>query len=1806
MSWGSGGFGSFGQQNQSGQQQQQQQQQTPGLNLFGQPQQQSTPSTFGSAFGQPQQASTSAFGQPAAPAAPTFGGFGAGASSAPAFGTPAPSAFGQPAQTNAFGTAAATPAAPSFSFGANTNQTNAFGTPNNTGLGASNAFGRPANTTGFGSTPFGQQQQQPAQTSLFGNTGASTGAFGAQAQGPTITTGTANPPYSTFSEKDAPGSNLTSVYQSIVAMPQYKNYSPEELRLQDYEQNRKVATTTGGFGSAGAFGAPSTGAFGATPSLFGQPAQQQQQQPASNPFGGGGGLFGQQQQTPATNPFGQPAQQQQTSLFGNPASTTSAFGQSAQNTASTGLFGQPATSQPGGTTTGFGSSLFGANNNNTSAFGQQNNQPKSFSFGSTPSNTLGQSNMTGGFGSVFGQNNNQQPATGFGAAATPSTGFSFGANNNAAKPAFGGFGTPAQSQPEAPKFSFGTPSTGLGTGQQNQQQSTGLFGQPAQQQQNNQTPSLFGGTGTSAFGGFGQQQQQQQNNTNNSTLGGGLFGTKPAAPSGGLFGAQPQNTGFGGSLFGAAQNQNPGLGNSFGGSSLFGGQNTLGQTNQQQQQQQNLQASVDQNPYGNNPLFANPQNSQPAGPQATPLFASDKIKPALSMKSSTPRSTAKITKLRGFASPSPVIGSLGRSASFNAGLSSASASPMNGRNSPFSLLSSLNPAAGSMSPSAFAPRPSIKKLTIDRSSESFLADRSRSHDTPSAGPPKSNRSLPSTGSRPMLDPDLAEAQARQEEESRHLGDATPSRPSRAQHPSTLFSSSPAHGDSTPSTPARKLKHGDYYTIPDIKTLDKLPSEELHAVQDFVVGREGLGKLSYLEPVDLTTLSRLTDIADGVVRLEPKTCDVYGGEFRENKPQVGEGLNTRAEITLYGCWPKDKATRQPIKDLSNPKLKKYINSLKATKDSAFVDYQVEDGAWIFVVEHFSIYGAPESEDDEASGSEDGETDSALSDGTSISATSSRSAASSDDSKGSQEDPTVYQDVVPIASLAMDQDESGNEHTPRRRTVQHTQDDDDDSAGSMAEVADYRRVSLPPPKSFASPWAKVAGAQSQRASLMRNSLFSGPPPSIKQSRASDRFSQVQPGPEATRIKPAQIPALAVKAGSDEPVLKLRKLTNPIASQLQQLFSDPSLSLARSFRAGWTADGRLLIPCMHANQDRLPDHTVKIVAPKLLSRDDDEERQASLTVLAVQLRHSNILMTDESDVPRVQTLATFRFRDLATDENAIRNPDEYTLWTLGQALFDEIELPKEAEPSTEIAANVLALRRRYALSAWLQRAVASATESDLRKQQGVKQITTLLSGYQIARACEMALDHMDLRLASLIAQSGGDDSFRRDLHQQLVKWRESRTDAQINDEYRRIFEILSANPGISRGSGSKDPADASATISVSRGLDWKRAFGLHLWYGPQHDAIASVLQRYHAASKDVPGVQPPVPWFAECEPGRESDIQVAPQADMLFRLIQLYVSPVQDLESVLLPQGITPSAADYRLSWHLYTLLATALKKRDFDDVPEPSPEGTGNRHGSARADSLCSDYASQLELIGLWQWAAFVLLHLSEESGRAKALKELLARNAADLTDEMRDFLENTISVPSYWIAEAEARLAEHENRIWDAYQLYFDAGSFNDAHRLAVSDLAPEAIIRDDIELLVDMLTPMRERSIADWSTGGQVFDDYLRCKDRVEHLLRVYATAIEPDPMEAAELLQLITISLPAITRRVAALYKDTATNAKHRACVSDMLSRLMQTQLAVDSVGAQLDRSDQIALGDLTQADAITFLTSTTTASFLHACEAT
>ncbi|KAI8592738.1 nuclear protein 96-domain-containing protein [Geranomyces variabilis] len=1008
FSSGGGGFGGGG----FGQQQQRPPQTGFGAPAFGQPQQ---PQMGFGAFGhQTQQPQTNAFAAPAT----GFGqpsAFGAGQASTNAFGAPSTgfgggTAFGAPQGTTMFGQPAAAPStsgfggfgaastAPSIGFGSALGAGGFGAKPATTGFGGFGAA--PAPATGFGGAGgFGAA----AAPSAFGAGTSSGGAFGAGAFGGSganatndaVNNGTGNPRYQPSSEDEQPIGAMSSALRPtkilihhVNAMMAYRNWSPEELRFQDYTMGKKhsgagggatgafgtgfgAATTNTGFGAAPAtgFGAASTSGFGAS-SGFGAGS-------ANTGFGAGtgfgGGGFG---STPATTAqgagmfgapsgFGSQSQPQQQSAFG--------FGQPASTQAAPTMFGQPAT------TNAFGQSTA------TPAFGQPQAKP-AFGFGApTTQSPFGAQTSAFGqppapSGGMFGAN----PASsgmGFGATPAlgqpPASGFGFPAASSAASGAFGpkpafGFGAP----PTTSASLFGAPATSGGLGLFNAASGApapSLFGPQSQPRPAN---SLF--TGASQAPGFslgnqpfGQTSKPAFSFGAQSTAAsapGGLFG---APPTGGLFGtSQPAQGGFSASTF------STNLFNTAGGVTTapqgFNSSLNFGQS-MQQQQQQNLNASIDKNPYGLSSVIFAPAKKQEAALLPTPKAKQNlPVSPYIKV---TARESSKV-KLRGFSPPR---------------LTKASPQ-INGAARYESAIGKSRDEAGVGLDARFTPRKNVRRLVIEEpiDGEDLNASTMRNR-TPKKGvtfdlaaerdalnePPvdvyddddyenaSSFRGSPSPAGDSFHESSISRRSVSPSLSSIGPGTPTP----RSRENTKRASPSPAR---SPAAPAAAPDSDEYILSPPLETLLRMETEELRAVKNFKISVPGIGSIRWLAPVDLIeacptkSRSSLDQIAGNIVTLASKCATVYPNDA--DKPPVGMGLNVRAEVELEKCWPIDKGTREFILDTTDPRHDRHMKKLEAMPETEFLGYHNESGTWKFIVEHFSRYGLDDDDDDDDPGSD----------------------------------------------------------------------------------------------------------------------------------------------------------------------------------------------------------------------------------------------------------------------------------------------------------------------------------------------------------------------------------------------------------------------------------------------------------------------------------------------------------------------------------------------------------------------------------------------------------------------------------------------------------------------------------------------------------------------------------------------------------------------------------------------------------------------------------------------------------------------
>ncbi|TFK49034.1 hypothetical protein OE88DRAFT_1633808 [Heliocybe sulcata] len=766
----------------------------------------------------------------------------------------------------------------------------------------------------------------------------------------------------------------------------------------------------------------------------------------------------------------------------------------------------------------------------------------------------------------------------------------------------------------------------------------------------------------------------------------------------------------------------------------------------------------------------------------------------------------------------------------------------------------------------------------------------------------------------------------------------------------------------------------------------------------------------------------------------------------------------------------------------------------------------------------------------------------------------------------------------------------------------------------------------------PWARAVGVDPKRMEVMQTVFFTLPKEQEEMRAASEAQKQKQV-PRPPRPSLAKSFGMSRKhrrestgelhrSGAHErisfdnpmasisarPVRKFARISTVETTALgkESLQVDAGLALGRSFRVSWGPGGKLA----HIGTLCSPFSTSYVcftTGMPSFARCDPMLRQENNAGLGESIRHlflqhhlnSSVIAPDASDIPCATPSSTTKltFSSFLPLFAALpgSGPFEESLFRLGHALFDELDLKLSDKTPSDVRYRILSLRRKLALSKWLQGSVAGTVEKELRERASLDDATKAflhMTGNQIDKACDVAMSGGYSKLATLIAQAGGDEDFRADLLQQLAVWKEEKVDIMIESGVKKVYALL---------------AGALGEEEVWKDLDWKRAFGLCLWFGQKgEEGIVEVFNQYkeafHGAEEGV-GIASPAPWYVEAPGAAQSlwQTQEAAPPDALYSLIRMFAEPTCSLAELLIPLSFSPSPLDYALCWHLYIIMSRSMRIRDFpdrsrpprgrrlvdddDDEEEEEEEDESVEGHSPSADLLTSQYALQLETTGALEPAVFVLMHLEGSAGREKAIKELLLRNATILTDYLAKSLISKLKVPLAWINEAKAIHALSVGKAWDAYELYRGALLYERAHDVAVRYLAPEACIRGDLDLLKGLFQGM-EGKVGWWSLRGKIFMDYADVMVTLPGLLSDVQAEPDKEPdTEQKTAIEEMCLSIPKLIGLLPDVLSDMS-DPRHRGALTYMTGKLTillgrikvagltkaSVQLTAENEGARLE----------------------------------
>ncbi|KAI0224301.1 Nuclear pore complex protein Nup98-Nup96 [Lamellibrachia satsuma] len=441
-----------------------------------------------------------------------------------------------------------------------------------------------------------------------------------------------------------------------------------------------------------------------------------------------------------------------------------------------------------------------------------------------------------------------------------------------------------------------------------------------------------------------------------------------------------------------------------------------------------------------------------------------------------------------------------------------------------------------------------------------------------------------------------------------------------------------------------------------------------------------------------------------------------------------------------------------------------------------------------------------------------------------------------------------------------------------------------------------------------------------------------------------------------------------------------------------------------------------------------------------------------------------------------------------------------------------------------------RKTAFSRWLADATAQTTHTDLiqTKPGSLEKMFLLLAAHQVAQACECAQENDNHRLALALSQPPGANVPRQMFFKQLEDWQNCKMEPFIERDLLKVYCLQA---------GLMIWTTPLVDINTCEGLDWKRCLALHFWYNRQPtEGVREALAAYDAAFHgDKVYAEPPVaPYIA----GEKylGDINELEAYDMCYHLLKLYCDKCYPLHQILAPSTYTAAPLDHNLSWHL----SQALYALDYKNMT------------AYQVGCLHTSYAAQLESLGLWHWAVFVLLHLTDSHQRECEVRQVLTRHIGlDNTEEYKlreKFLEDDLHIPPTWIHFAKAVRGRNERRYeQEAWHLQ-KAGLLNDSHLIILKHIAPDAIINENYNYLKQFLVGLRdtedESNITDWKTEGAVYMDYINMMQTLNQLKEGEPSGYEVERLQA---------EVVSLMNRIDQIKCDTAL---HRLCQSEMAKR--------------------------------------------------
>lgn len=205
-----------------------------------------------------------------------------------------------------------------------------------------------------------------------------------------------------------------------------------------------------------------------------------------------------------------------------------------------------------------------------------------------------------------------------------------------------------------------------------------------------------------------------------------------------------------------------------------------------------------------------------------------------------------------------------------------------------------------------------------------------------------------------------------------------------------------------------------------------------------------------------------------------------------------------------------------------------------------------------------------------------------------------------------------------------------------------------------------------------------------------------------------------------------------------------------------------------------------------------------------------------------------------------------------------------------------------------------------------------------------------------------------------------------------------------------------------------------------------------------------------------------------------------------------------------------------------------------------------------NKICISFSNQLEALGDWEWAIFVLLHLDDNILKKNLVINILDRNLSEETDNETlktiNNLVNRMHIPAEWIHRVKGEKMILSKRYFEAFNHLGHAKDYCKANEILIEHILPNLFLNEQYEIIKMFISQIQDGSndILHWNIEAGLFLDFLDLQEKVISVKFEELMRLQSQLQSIAERLSSFIIKteqqklcIAEISKRCASIYEE-------------------------------------------------------------------